>query len=131
MDFSGRLRDAIARTRRSQAAIARDAGMSPQRLGNYVSGRSEPDPQTLDRLAAVLGTDADTLNGRNENFKEALELILARVLELDGQSPIRAGALAAAVATALKIHRALPPEGSVELRSRTAAHAAWQIRGEQ
>lgn len=131
MEFYQRLREAIAKTRRSQASIARDAGLTPQRLGNYVSGRSMPDPATLERLAAVLGTDAETLNGGAESLKDALEHILAKVLELDGLSPQRAEALAAVSVTALQLHRALPPDGPVQLRSRTAAHAAWQIRSGQ
>ena len=40
----------------SHAEVARRAGLSETRYGNYVSGRREPDLATLVRIASVLAT---------------------------------------------------------------------------
>jgi transcriptional regulator with XRE-family HTH domain len=129
MTFRDRLRKAITASGRSQAAIARAAGISPQRLNNYLARDSMPDMTVIDRLAAAIGCDAEELVRGGESLRTALEAILARVLELDGQNPARASALAKVTVEALKIQRGLPDEGDIDLRSRLAASAAWQIRG--
>lgn len=50
----------------SNAEVARRAGLSERRYGNYVSGRREPDLTTLVRIAAVLATTPnDLLSGDN------------------------------------------------------------------
>ncbi|AZO13060.1 XRE family transcriptional regulator [Mesorhizobium sp. M3A.F.Ca.ET.080.04.2.1] len=40
----------------SNAEVARRAGLSERRYGNYVSGRREPDLATLVRISSVLAT---------------------------------------------------------------------------
>ncbi|MFA7416648.1 MAG: helix-turn-helix transcriptional regulator [Rhizobium sp.] len=50
----------------SNAEVARRAGLSDRRYGNYVSGRREPDLSTLIRIAAVLAVSVDELVGANE-----------------------------------------------------------------
>ncbi len=40
----------------SNAEVARRAGLSERRYGNYVSGRREPDLATLTKIASVLAT---------------------------------------------------------------------------
>lgn len=45
----------------SNAEVARRAGLSERRYGNYVSGRREPDLTTLVRIAAVLATTPNDL----------------------------------------------------------------------
>lgn len=46
----------------SNAEVARRAGLSERRYGNYVSGRREPDLATLVRIASVLAiTPTDLL----------------------------------------------------------------------
>ncbi|MER9329499.1 helix-turn-helix transcriptional regulator [Mesorhizobium sp. M0587] len=45
----------------SDAEVARRAGLSERRYGNYVSGRREPDLTTLVRIAAVLATTPNDL----------------------------------------------------------------------
>ena len=47
----------------SNAEVARRAGLSERRYGNYVSGRREPDLATLVRVAKVLETTPDALLG--------------------------------------------------------------------
>lgn len=45
----------------SNAEVARRAGLSERRYGNYVSGRREPDLATLVRIASVLATTPNEL----------------------------------------------------------------------
>jgi transcriptional regulator with XRE-family HTH domain len=45
----------------SNAEVARRAGLSERRYGNYVSGRREPDLATLVRIATVLATTPNQL----------------------------------------------------------------------
>lgn len=45
----------------SNAEVARRAGLSERRYGNYVSGRREPDLATLMRIASVLATTPNDL----------------------------------------------------------------------
>jgi transcriptional regulator with XRE-family HTH domain len=45
------------------AEVARRAGLSPRRYGNYVTGDREPDLQTLVRICKVLTTTPDQLLG--------------------------------------------------------------------
>lgn len=47
----------------SDAEVARRAGLSPRRYGNYVTGDREPDLQTLVRICKVLTTTPDQLLG--------------------------------------------------------------------
>ncbi|MBD9492206.1 helix-turn-helix domain-containing protein [Ensifer sp. ENS11] len=49
----------------SNAEVARRAGLSDRRYGNYVSGVREPDLSTLVRVADVLGISVDELLGVN------------------------------------------------------------------
>lgn len=45
----------------SNAEVARRAGLSERRYGNYVSGRREPDLATLVKIASVLATTPNEL----------------------------------------------------------------------
>lgn len=45
----------------SNAEVARRAGLSERRYGNYVSGRREPDLATLVRIASVLAATPNDL----------------------------------------------------------------------
>lgn len=45
----------------SHAEVARRAGLSETRYGNYVSGRREPDLATLVKIATVLATTPNDL----------------------------------------------------------------------
>lgn len=50
----------------SNAEVARRAGLSERRYGNYVTGRREPDLATLVRIADVLGvTPNEILSGEH------------------------------------------------------------------
>jgi len=47
----------------TDAEVARRAGLSPRRYGNYVTGDREPDLQTLARICKVLTTTPNQLLG--------------------------------------------------------------------
>lgn len=59
--FASNLRKRAEELGISHAEVARRAGLSETRYGNYVSGRREPDLATLVRIATVLGTTPDGL----------------------------------------------------------------------
>lgn len=59
--FATNLRKRAEELGLSNAEVARRAGLSERRYGNYVSGRREPDLATLVRIASVLGTTPNEL----------------------------------------------------------------------
>lgn len=59
--FASNLRKRAEQLGISHAEVARRAGLSETRYGNYVSGRREPDLATLVRIASVLATTPNEL----------------------------------------------------------------------
>lgn len=59
--FATNLRTRAGELGLSNAEVARRAGLSERRYGNYVSGRREPDLTTLVRIAQVLDSTPDQL----------------------------------------------------------------------
>lgn len=59
--FAANLRKRAEELGISNAEVARRAGLSERRYGNYVSGRREPDLATLVRIASVLATTPNDL----------------------------------------------------------------------
>lgn len=112
----------------SQAALAKVAGISPQRLGNYLQGRTPPDLASLVAIAKTLDTSTDWILGLSEAGPPELEPILVRLLELEKMPLERAQVIAAACREALQIQRALQGDGDPLLRARMAAQAAWQSK---
>lgn len=80
----------------------------------------------LDRIAAILGTDADQLNGATESLSTVLAGILTTLFRLNGLPPERGALMAEVAVEALRAIRSLPDDGDAELRSRLAAQIAWQ-----
>lgn len=80
--FATNLRRRAERLGISNAEVARRAGLSDRRYGNYVSGRREPDLSTLVRIANVLGTSVDELIGMNldEQVRTSEELFQERIV---------------------------------------------------
>lgn len=123
-----RLKAALAASGKSQASVARETGITPPRLNNYLTGLRTPDTRTLERIAAVLGTDADTLSGANQQLTTSLEVVLTMLLSVNGLSESRAVVIAQSAVEALRVLKALPDEGDPVIRARLAAQAAWQSR---
>ena len=61
--FGERLRSRAKELGMSNADVARAAGVSDQRYGNYVTDLREPDLDTLVRIASALRTTPDVLLG--------------------------------------------------------------------
>lgn len=61
--FANNLRQRAEQLGLAHAEVARRAGLSERRYGNYVSGRREPDLATLVRIAQVLETTPNDLLG--------------------------------------------------------------------
>lgn len=59
--FMSNLRTRAVELGITHAEVARRAGLSERRYGNYVTGRSEPDLATLVRIAQALATTPDRL----------------------------------------------------------------------
>ncbi|MGB3645016.1 MAG: helix-turn-helix transcriptional regulator [Mesorhizobium sp.] len=62
----------------SNAEVARRAGLTERRYGNYVSGRREPDLATLVRIASVLATTPNDLLTDQRDSVEQSSWQLAR-----------------------------------------------------
>ena len=67
--FAERLKEARKAKRYSQAEVSRMLGVTQQAVGKWETGRSTPDPQTVARLAEILGlrkeSGAASAVGRN------------------------------------------------------------------
>ena len=61
--FPERLKELRKRSGFSQKSLSVQLGVSQQAVGKWETGRSSPDPDTLARLAALLGTSIDDLMG--------------------------------------------------------------------
>ncbi len=61
--FSERLKALRKERKLSQAALSAQLGVTQQAVGKWETGRSTPDPATVARLAALLGTTTDMLLG--------------------------------------------------------------------
>ena len=61
--FSERLKALRKERKLSQAALSAQLGVTQQAVGKWETGRSTPDPATVARLAALLGTTTDVLLG--------------------------------------------------------------------
>jgi len=86
--FASNLRKRADELGFTHAEIARRAGLSERRFGNYVAGTREPDLATLLRISEALETSSDWLlgaaaNDRSENTREELlEALLPRLRNL-------------------------------------------------
>ena len=61
--FSERLKALRKERKLIQAALSAQLGVTQQAVGKWETGRSTPDPATVARLAALLGTTTDVLLG--------------------------------------------------------------------
>lgn len=86
----------------SNAEVARRAGLSERRYGNYVSGRREPDLATLVKIATVLATSPNDLlvNQQRATAPDELERqrAVAALFALEGEDLRRARIVVEALA---------------------------------
>jgi len=64
--FTQRLRERAAQLGISNAEAARRSGLEERRYAHYVTGRREPDLETLVRIAQSLGTSPNWLLGEDD-----------------------------------------------------------------
>lgn len=61
LNFSNKLRNLIEERNLTQKRVANDLNIAPSTIGGYVQGSSEPDFETLKRLAEYFNVSADYL----------------------------------------------------------------------
>ncbi len=80
MNFSDKLRCLIEERNLTQKYVANDLNIAPSTMGGYVQGSSEPDFETLKRLADYFDVSTDyLLNVRSGNCNSSAEDELLRV----------------------------------------------------
>ncbi|MDR1892151.1 MAG: helix-turn-helix domain-containing protein [Oscillospiraceae bacterium] len=72
MNFSDKLRALIEERDLTQKQVAADLNIAPSTVGGYVQGSSEPDFETLSRLAKYFDVSADYLLGLQTGFTATL-----------------------------------------------------------
>ncbi len=72
MNFCDRLKDARKKAKFSQNELAAQLGVTQQAVGKWEGGKSSPDPSTVARIAALLGTTADFLLGLHNETNETV-----------------------------------------------------------
>lgn len=75
--FAVRLRELFEENNITQAAVAEKLGTTRQTISNWVSGKSQPDFDTLVKLADHFETTTDYLLGRTESKSVSPDLRLA------------------------------------------------------
>ncbi len=78
--FAANLRKRAEELGISNAEVARRAGLSERRYGNYVTGRREPDLATLVRIASVLATTPNDLLATSSEENAPKELTRQRAI---------------------------------------------------
>lgn len=80
MKFSNKLRNLIEERNLTQKKVANDLNIAPSTMGGYVQGSSEPDFETLKRIAEYFNVSADYLLGvKSINCNGSAEDELLRV----------------------------------------------------
>ena len=80
MSFSNKLRALIEERNITQKQVANDLNIAPSTMGGYVQGSSEPDFETLKRLATYFNVTTDyLLNVHSSKSNNSLEDELLRV----------------------------------------------------
>lgn len=80
MTFSDKLRSLIEEKNMTQKQVANDLNIAPSTMGGYVQGSSEPDFETLKRLAVYFGVSTDyLLNIQDGKSQSSMEDELLRV----------------------------------------------------
>lgn len=80
MNFSDKLRSLIEERNLTQKQVAKDLNIAPSTMGGYVQGSSQPDFETLKRLAVYFEVTTDyLLNMHTNKTNSFLEDELLRV----------------------------------------------------
>jgi len=80
LKFSNKLRNLIEERNLTQKKVANDLNIAPSTMGGYVQGSSEPDFETLKRIAEYFNVSADyLLSMKSINCSSSSEDELIRV----------------------------------------------------
>ncbi|MDE6470253.1 MAG: helix-turn-helix domain-containing protein [Eubacterium sp.] len=89
MNFSDKLRCLIEERNLTQKRVANELNIAPSTMGGYVQGSSEPDFETLKRLAKYFNVSTDYLlniqSGNCNNFIEDELLRVFRSMTIEQQ----------------------------------------------
>lgn len=127
-EIAERMRQRLEATGLSQKVIAERAGISTQRLGNYIQGTRTPDIFIFAKIAKALETSTDWLLGMPSVIEEAYNPVVTRLLQLEGLPPERAELIVETAQEAVRLLLSLPPGGNDRDRSQMAAQLAWQAK---
>lgn len=134
LEIAKRIRQRVDEMDVTYTEVAKAAGITTARLGNYTSlsekNNRTPDVRGLMKLATALRTSTDWLLGLSETPAIDVAAVVQRLLEIDGMSPAKAEVIAQTAARAIELLSALPGDGDVQTRSHLAAQAAWQMRSQ-
>lgn len=90
MKFSDKLRSLIEERNLTQKQVAKDLNIAPSTMGGYVQGISEPDFETLKRLAQYFDVSSDYLlnipTNKSNGFMEDELLRVFRSMTTEQQS---------------------------------------------
>lgn len=90
MKFSDKLRSLIEERNLTQKQVAKDLNIAPSTMGGYVQGISEPDFETLKRLAQYFDVSSDYLlnipTNKSNGFMEDELLRVFRSMTAEQQS---------------------------------------------
>lgn len=87
MTFCNKLRTLIEEKNMTQKQVATELNIAPSTMGGYVQGSSEPDFETLKRIALYFGVSTDYLlsikdeKSKNENEDELLRVFRSMTKE--------------------------------------------------
>jgi transcriptional regulator with XRE-family HTH domain len=123
LDFAAKVYERLDELGRTQTEFAREIGLSPQRLNNYLKARRPPDVESLIKIAQGLGLSTDYLLGIGPPKADQTRSVILALLELEGFPQKRSVELADLVEKALQVvshapHNASPAE--------LAVHYVWQ-----
>lgn len=113
----------------TQARAAKLAGITPQRMGNYVQGTRSPDILTLSKIARGFGVSADWLLGLNGTGAiNDISPVVRRLLELDGMDAERAAVLSGVAQEAVRLLSTLSDDAPHQAKAHMATQAIWNTR---
>lgn len=72
--FNERLRELRSKKNYSQAALAKELFVSQQTIGNWESGKREPNFETAQKIADFFNVSTDYLLGRTDSHREKQDL---------------------------------------------------------
>lgn len=125
MTLATRISNTLKQLGITQAEGARRCHMSPQRFGNYASGKRTPDIETLILLSKALNTTPNELLGIDFPGSDLNADIIKRLLQLEGLSLQQSDRIAQTLIAAQNLYTKILHQGSNLDLAEIVAIAAW------